>query len=201
MAMVKKKKREFGAKSSSTQTSSLRPRYTPKTPPCTYKCPASVDIRGYVMHMSQSELYGRTLDQSTAEAWYMLTDKNPFPGTTGRVCPHPCESECNRGSMEGPLNINNIERYMGDYGINNNLPLRKLTEEKRPESVAIVGAGPAGLSCAYHLARRGADVIHEGIKHVHVSGHGSEEQPDVRAEAIFRALIGMAVERNVSPQP
>lgn len=157
--VVKKKKRDYSIKGGSgAQQSALRPKYEKKTPPCTYKCPSSVDIRGYIMHISQSEMYGRTFDQSMAEAWYMLTDKNPFPATTGRVCPHPCEGECNRGSMEGPLNINNIERYMGDFGIKNNLPLRKLTEEKKSESVAIVGAGPAGLSCAYHLARRGYGV-------------------------------------------
>ncbi|MBI5191703.1 MAG: FAD-dependent oxidoreductase [Nitrospirae bacterium] len=158
MAMVSKKKKSYGAKSGGAQTSSLRPKYQPKTPPCTHKCPSGIDIRGYVMHISQSEMYGRTIDQSVAEAWYMLTDKNPFPAVTGRVCPHPCESECNRGSLEGPLNINNVERYMGDYGIKNNLPLRKLTEEKKAESVAVVGAGPAGLSCAYQLARRGYGV-------------------------------------------
>jgi len=156
--MVAKKKKSYGAKPSGGQTSPLRPKYQPKTPPCTFKCPSSVDIRGYIMHISQSEMYGRTFDQSIAEAWYMLTDKNPLPGTTGRVCPHPCETECNRGSLEGPLNINNVERYMGDFGIKNNLPLRKLTEEKKAESVAVVGAGPAGLSCAYQLARRGYGV-------------------------------------------
>jgi len=165
MAMVSKKKKGYGAKSSGGQTSPLRPKYQPKTPPCTFKCPSNVDIRGYVMHISQSEMYGRTFDQSIAEAWYMLTDKNPMPAATGRVCPHPCESDCNRGSLEGPLNINNIERYMGDYGIKNNLPLRKITEEKRSESVAIVGAGPAGLSCAYQLARRGYGVtIYESFE-------------------------------------
>ncbi|MBI5694582.1 MAG: FAD-dependent oxidoreductase [Nitrospirae bacterium] len=158
MAMVSKKKKSYGSKSGGAQTSSLRPKYQPKTPPCTHKCPSGIDIRGYVMHISQSEMYGRTIDQSVAEAWYMLTDKNPFPAVTGRVCPHPCESECNSGSLEGPLNINNVERYMGDYGIKNNLPLRKLTEEKKAESVAVVGAGPAGLSCAYQLARRGYGV-------------------------------------------
>ncbi|HLB24820.1 MAG TPA: NAD(P)-binding protein [Nitrospirota bacterium] len=156
--VVKKKKRDYGAQASGQQTSALRPKYQPKAPPCTYKCPSSVDVRGYIMHLSQSEMYGRTFDQSLAEAWYMLTDKNPFPAATGRVCPHPCESECNRASIEGPLNINNIERYMGDYGISNSLPLRKLTEQKRAESVAIVGSGPAGLSCAYQLARRGYGV-------------------------------------------
>jgi len=159
MAMVKKKK-SF-AKSSGgagTEASPLRPKYQRKTPPCTFKCPSGIDIRGYIMHISQTDLYGRPYDESVKEAWYMLTDKNPFPAATGRVCPHPCESECNRGALEGALNINNIERYMGDFGIKNNLPLRKLTEEKKAESVAVVGAGPAGLSCAYQLARRGYGV-------------------------------------------
>lgn len=166
MAMVKKKKKSYsGTSAASTQASSLRPKYQPKTPPCTYKCPSGVDIRGYVMHISQSEMYGRTFDQSLGEAWYMLTDKNPLPATTGRVCPHPCEGECNRGSLEGPLNINNIERFMGDYGIKNDLPLRKLTEEKSSDSVAVIGSGPAGLSCAYQLARRGYPVtIYEAFE-------------------------------------
>jgi dissimilatory sulfite reductase flavoprotein subunit len=159
MAMVKKKKKSYsGTSAASTQASSLRPKYQPKTPPCTFKCPSGIDIRGYVMHVSQSELYGRTTEQSLEEAWYMLTDKNPLPATTGRVCPHPCESECNRGALEGPLNINNIERYMGDYGIKKGFPLKKLTDEKKAESVAVVGSGPAGLSCAYQLARRGYGV-------------------------------------------
>jgi NADPH-dependent glutamate synthase beta subunit-like oxidoreductase/Pyruvate/2-oxoacid:ferredoxin oxidoreductase delta subunit len=165
MALVKKKKKDYGAKSSSTQTSTLRPKYQPKTPPCTFKCPSGVDVRGYVMHVSQSEMYGRTFEQSMNEAWYMLTDKNPLPATTGRVCPHPCESECNRGGLEGPLNINNIERYMGDFGIKSALPLKKMTDEKRAENVAVVGSGPAGLSCAYQLARRGYGVtIYESFE-------------------------------------
>ncbi len=163
--VVKKKKKDYSIKAgSATQASALRPKYQPKTPPCTFKCPSGVDIRGYVMHVNQSEMYGRTFDQSMKEAWYMLTDKNPLPATTGRVCPHPCESECNRGSLEGPLNINNIERYMGDYGIKNNLPLTAPTE-KKAESVAVVGSGPAGLSCAYQLARRGYGVtIYESFE-------------------------------------
>ena len=165
MALVKKKKKDYGAKSGSTQTSTLRPKYQPKTPPCTFKCPSGVDVRGYVMHISQSEMYGRTVEQSINEAWYMLTDKNPLPATTGRVCPHPCESECNRGGIEGPLNINNIERFMGDFGIKNALPLKKMTDEKKAENVAVVGSGPAGLSCAYQLARRGYGVtIYESFE-------------------------------------
>ncbi len=164
--VVKKKKKDYSIKAgSATQASALRPKYQPKTPPCTFKCPSGIDIRGYVMHVSQSEMYGRTFDQSMKEAWYMLTDKNPLPATTGRVCPHPCESECNRGSLEGPLNINNVERYMGDYGIKNALPLNKLSADKKTESVAVVGSGPAGLSCAYQLARRGYGVtIYESFE-------------------------------------
>ncbi len=164
--VVKKKKKDYSIKAgSATQASALRPKYQPKTPPCTFKCPSGIDIRGYVMHVSQSEMYGRTFDQSMKEAWYMLTDKNPLPATTGRVCPHPCESECNRGSLEGPLNINNIERFMGDYGIKNTLPLNMLSADKKAESVAVVGSGPAGLSCAYQLARRGYGVtIYESFE-------------------------------------
>jgi len=161
MAVVKKtRKRDYAAAGAAGAgaASALRPHYVPKTPPCTFKCPSSIDIRGYIMHISQSEFYGRDQEQSMGEAWEMLTNMNPFPATTGRVCPHPCESECNRGALEGALNINNIERYMGDYGIEKGLSLPKLSDEKKSESVAIIGAGPAGLSCAYQLARRGYGV-------------------------------------------
>jgi NADPH-dependent glutamate synthase beta subunit-like oxidoreductase len=91
-------------------------------------------------------------------AWYTLVDKNPFPAVCGRVCPHPCESECNRKEKDEPVAINNLERYVGDYGIKNNLKHKKLTDEVYPEKIAVIGAGPSGLSCAYQLARRGYSV-------------------------------------------
>jgi NADPH-dependent glutamate synthase beta subunit-like oxidoreductase len=76
----------------------------------------------------------------------------------GRVCPHPCEDNCNRNELDGPVNINQIERALGDFGLEKALKLKTLSEEKHPEKIAVVGAGPGGLSCAYQLARRGYSV-------------------------------------------
>jgi NADPH-dependent glutamate synthase beta subunit-like oxidoreductase len=82
--------------------------------------------------------------------------KNPLPSVLGRVCPHPCESECNRKDKDSPVAINSVERFLGDWGIERKLPLpAEAAPGSQPEKVAVVGSGPAGLSCAYHLARRG----------------------------------------------
>jgi NADPH-dependent glutamate synthase beta subunit-like oxidoreductase len=76
----------------------------------------------------------------------------------GRVCPHPCESECNRRERGGALAIHRVERFVGDFALERGLKAKKLTDERRSEKIAIVGSGPAGLSAAYHLARRGYPV-------------------------------------------
>ena len=81
-----------------------------------------------------------------------------FPAICGRVCPHPCEADCNRKNKDGAVAINALERFIGDFGIEKGLKLSALTEEKRPEKIAIIGSGPAGLSCAYQLSRRGYPV-------------------------------------------
>ena len=140
------------------EISSLRPRYTPKTPPCIGNCPSGADIRGWLTVIAQAEAYGRTPEQAYQIAWEKITDRNPFPAVCGRVCPHPCEDGCNRKAKDGAVAVNALERYVGDFGISQQLRLAKLTEEHYPEKVAIVGAGPAGLSCAYQLARRGYPV-------------------------------------------
>jgi NADPH-dependent glutamate synthase beta subunit-like oxidoreductase len=85
----------------------------------------------------------------------MITENNPFPATCGRVCPHPCEGGCNRNEKDGSVAINAVERFLGDFALEKGLKPYRLTDEKHPENVAVVGAGPAGLSCAYQLARRG----------------------------------------------
>ena len=87
----------------------------------------------------------------------MLTRTNPLPATCGRVCPHPCEAGCNRRDFDTPLAINCAERAVGDYGLEYNLKHKKLIS-KRKEKVAVVGSGPAGLSCAFHLTKRGFQV-------------------------------------------
>ena len=140
------------------EISPYRPRYVEKLPPCIQHCPCGNDIRGWITTIAQHESYGRTLEQALEIAWRKITERNPFPAVLGRVCPHPCEEDCNRAGKEGPVAINALERFVGDFGIQKGLKLEKLTEERYPEKVAVIGAGPAGLSCAYQLARRGYSV-------------------------------------------
>src|SRR5579875_405332 len=147
-----------GAAAGGAEVSHLRPRYVAKTPPCSNGCPCGTDIRGWVNTIAQAAEYGRTNEQAYEIAWNTIVDRNPFPAVCGRVCPHPCEDACNRNEKDGAVAINALERFVGDFGISKGLKLAKLSEEKHEEKIAIVGAGPAGLSCAYQLVRRGYPV-------------------------------------------
>ena len=86
----------------------VRPVYHDKTPPCTHACPAGEKIQGY-LDLVKEERY--------AEAWALLREDNPFPAVCGRVCYHPCEQSCNRGQFDTALGIHNVERFLGDYGL------------------------------------------------------------------------------------
>ncbi|MCD6249136.1 MAG: FAD-dependent oxidoreductase [candidate division Zixibacteria bacterium] len=160
--VVKKKKK--GLKSlrssggSSVETSSLRPKHVPKKPPCGDNCPNGNHIRLALMTIALAEKHEKPLDQAMEEAFYTFLETTPFPSTCGRVCPHPCETGCNRNEKDGAVGINKIERFLGDYGLEHKLVPKKLTDEVRAEKVAVVGSGPAGITCAYHLARRGYQV-------------------------------------------
>ncbi len=162
--LVKKTKKPLGglssrsSGSSSVETSSLRPVQVPKTPPCSNGCPNETNIREFLTTISQSEDCGRTSKESFEKAWGILTEKNPFPSTCGRVCPHPCEVECNRNHKDAPVSINNLERFVGDFALENDFKLKVLSEETYPQKIAIIGAGPSGLSCAYQLTRGGYKV-------------------------------------------
>jgi NADPH-dependent glutamate synthase beta subunit-like oxidoreductase len=163
VAVVVKKVRKLGAAGvaagpSDRITSPLRPQQVLKTPPCSHGCPNHADVRAVITTIAQAEKNGISYDQAFEQAFSLITEKNPLPAVCGRVCPHLCESQCNRAHLDGPVSVNCIERFVGDFGLEKNLPLKRLTEERQPEAIAVIGAGPAGLSCAYQLARRGYPV-------------------------------------------
>jgi len=135
------------------------PVYVRRLPPCKNACPSSEDIRGHLTVIAQSGIFGRPLEESFEDGWRIITDKNPFPAVIGRICPHPCEDACNRRRRDWPVAIHNLERFLGDYGIANGLKLKWLkTTVREQQRVAVIGAGPSGLSCAYQLARQGYPV-------------------------------------------
>ena len=165
MALKKKKKKKkrfgagaFSASSGSRELSPLRPQNIEKMPPCRNVCPSGNRIREFLTTIAQAERLEKPAEQAFQEAWEIYTDTSPFPATCGRVCPHPCEDNCNRKEHDGSVNINATERAIGDFALEKDLKLKTLSEEKRAEKVAVVGAGPAGLSCANQLARRGYGV-------------------------------------------
>jgi NADPH-dependent glutamate synthase beta subunit-like oxidoreductase/Pyruvate/2-oxoacid:ferredoxin oxidoreductase delta subunit len=159
--LVKKKKKGKrrapmgGSGGSSVETSPLRPEYKDKKPPCMHSCPSGTKIREIVTTIAQTEDAGRSYPESYQMAWDLLAEKNPFPSVCGRVCPHPCEGGCNRQYKDGSVSINNLERFIGDYALEHDFEVKRVGEETFDEKVAIVGAGPAGMSAAYQLARHG----------------------------------------------
>ncbi|MBN1911810.1 MAG: NADH-quinone oxidoreductase subunit NuoF [Pirellulales bacterium] len=114
--------------------------------PCSSACPAEVDIPGYI------SLCG---ERRYAEALRLHRERNPFAAICSRVCFHTCEEKCRRSTLDAPVSIRGIKRFMVDQEVTVQLPEVRENERNAARSVAIVGAGPAGLSCAYFLARLG----------------------------------------------
>ncbi len=166
MGLLKKKKdakpftaRSTGGGGSPSEISSLRPQAVEKLPPCIGHCPSGNDIRGWLTAIAQREKTGMSLEEACDAAWHLEVETNPFPSVMGRVCPHPCEGECNRKEKDGAVDINSVERFIGDWAIERKLALKPLDNGgPYDEKVAVVGSGPSGLSCAYQLARRGYKV-------------------------------------------
>ena len=125
-----------------------RPVYLDKLPPCNNQCPAGEDIQGWLFHAESGNYEA---------AWRHLTKDNPFPAIMGRVCYHTCEGACNRGQLDSPVGINSVERFLGDEAIKRKWKLAEPSSESG-KHVLIVGAGPSGMSAAYHLRRLGHKV-------------------------------------------
>jgi NADPH-dependent glutamate synthase beta subunit-like oxidoreductase/Pyruvate/2-oxoacid:ferredoxin oxidoreductase delta subunit len=164
MALLKKKeeKKPFVVRSSGGaggEVSPLRPQAVPKLAPCIAACPSGNDVRAWLTVIAQREKTGLSLEQACDRAWQIEVETNPFPAVMGRVCPHPCEGECNRKDKDGAVGINSVERFLGDWALERGLKLPTLPNGgPHEERIAVVGSGPSGLSCAYQLARRGYKV-------------------------------------------
>ncbi|MBU1174456.1 MAG: NAD(P)-binding protein [Alphaproteobacteria bacterium] len=129
-----------------------RPIYVELTPPCSNACPAGENIRGWLSYAQAGRF---------REAWETLTAENPMPAVHGRVCYHPCESNCNRKDVDTAVTIHAVERFLGDMALASGWQFKPI-KQPSGKKVLIVGAGPSGLSAAYHLARLGHQVeIHE----------------------------------------
>jgi len=119
------------------------------TSPCKVACPAHISVQGYVALAAEGKY---------AEALKLVKEENPLPAICGRVCHHPCESVCKRGEVDQPVAIDFIKRYIADLDLRSESRFVPDIKEKHEEKIAIVGSGPAGVSCAYYLALAGYQV-------------------------------------------
>ena len=125
----------------------MRPVYAEHLPPCNHACPAGENIQAWLYDAEEGHY---------EEAWRKIMQDNPFPAIHGRVCYHPCEPACNRGFLDTSVNIHAVERFLGDHAITHGWIVEPgISTGKR---VLVVGAGPSGLSAAYHLTRFGHQV-------------------------------------------
>ncbi|NOR18727.1 MAG: FAD-dependent oxidoreductase [Xanthomonadales bacterium] len=129
------------------------PTYVHRTPPCQGSCPSGEDIRGWLNIVRGIEKPPEGKDWQEY-AFNRVTDANPFPAIMGRVCPAPCEDGCNRNEVEEHVGINAVEQFIGDFALEHDLKLPEAGADTG-KKVAVIGAGVAGLACAYHLRRKG----------------------------------------------
>ncbi|WP_342619342.1 NAD(P)-binding protein [Rhodoferax sp. GW822-FHT02A01] len=122
-----------------------RPVYADHLPPCNAQCPAGEDIQGWLFHAESGDYL---------QAWQHLTRDNPFPAIMGRVCYHSCEGVCNRGKLDAAVGINSVERFLGDEALKRGWKFAAPAADTG-KHVLVVGAGPSGMSAAYHLRRLG----------------------------------------------
>ncbi|MBI2754025.1 MAG: NAD(P)-binding protein [Betaproteobacteria bacterium] len=176
------------------------PTYQQSTPPCQASCPSGEDIRGYLSIARGTE------KPPAGVAWQeyafrRLTEANPFPAVMGRVCPAPCESGCNRNEVEDFVGINAVEQFLGDWAIANQVGFAA-PEKRTGKRVAVIGGGPAGLSCAYQLARKGHAVTvfdeHERLGGMMRYGIPGFRTPREVLDAEIARILALGVETRLS---
>ncbi len=161
-----------------------RPVYRDILPPCNVACPAGENIQGWLDHVEAGRY---------EQAWRTLVADNPFPAIHGRVCYHPCEGSCNRAELDSAVSIHAVERYLGDLALESGWRFES-PATRSGKRVLVVGAGPSGLSAAYHLAMRGHEV------EVHDAGGlpGGMMRYGIPAYRLPRDILGAEVERILS---
>lgn len=127
----------------------LRHHYGDCAAPCVMRCPAHIDIQKYIYHVDSGNF---------REALEVIKERNPLPAVCGRVCPHPCESDCRRNATDGAVNINGIKRFVADWDQQKLSPYKPDCLPDSGFRIAVVGAGPAGLTAAWFLRRKGHGV-------------------------------------------
>jgi NADPH-dependent glutamate synthase beta subunit-like oxidoreductase len=125
----------------------FRPVYRDKVPPCNHACPTGEKIQRYLDYVKHERFF---------DGYMTIIDDNPMPSVTGRVCYHPCEGACNRKDHDEPIGIRNVERFLGDFGLElAENPIKDTVPPVNGKRLAVVGSGPGGLACAYHARRLG----------------------------------------------
>jgi NADH-quinone oxidoreductase subunit F len=161
-------------------------RLTPS--PCQRACPAGIDVPSYVAYIAHGKFQ---------EALEVILEDNPFPSVCGRACTHACESECKRGTVDTPIAIMHLKRFVADLGIDRAKSIKPLPITKE-EKVAIVGAGPAGLTTAYYLIQKGyAVTVFEALPvagGMMVAGIPGYRLPRDIIQAEIDAIAAMGVE-------
>lgn len=117
--------------------------------PCNLTCPGQINVQGYIAHIRRGEY---------AEALRLIMERNPLPFSVGRVCPRFCETRCRRILIEDPVSINNLKRFVADWCMAHDIDLRIPREKETGKRIAVIGGGPAGLTGAFFLARKGHDI-------------------------------------------
>lgn len=126
-----------------------RPQYARLSAPCGAGCPAAEDVQQWLYHAEEG---------GYEAAWRKIMERNPFPAISGRICYHPCETACNRAQLDAAVGINSVERFLGDQALAKGWQIEPAQLLGTGGRVLVIGAGPSGLSAAYHLALLGHHV-------------------------------------------